>query len=449
MVNTFCASSYAHGQCRDSSESGFLRVPAAIVNGKHWWWNEPSDLQVRDTRQDNFAPVYYRVTSVAIGGDVAGSVARIRIMNLMLGSILLLLAILTSHHSTRSAFIFTFLILSVTLGFFYIASNHPVSWAYAGILSFAMSASSIPRHNNFVHRVVSATIALFSAVFALSARRESVVSIAFVTLMVIITNRKRLSVALRSGKSHSKLLAVVFFAFSIGSAIRLELIRPIYPFNREGFQEFLESFDLDRILKNVSYLPVIGAEILGGTRNDNSDYLGPVGYWAFPMFAAFVLSLVWFSRQIEGGRKKPVDKITIWTSVSISLIAPVVYILPRPYDLMDLNAFPARYLLLLFACSLFFVYLSLDEDGGVWFSAKQLKTLFCLFSIGHALSLYFNFFLRVTQKNVLVNIGQSSDWTEGWWFESISPLSVWFLGVTGSSTALFALYRSNMLNVKR
>ena len=81
----------------------------------------------------NYPPVYYAAMSVFVGSDIVASVVVMRVVNVLLfiaifGALYLLLPI-----ARRPALVWGWLITTVPLGLFLLASNNPSSWAIMGV----------------------------------------------------------------------------------------------------------------------------------------------------------------------------------------------------------------------------------------------------------------------------------------------------------------------------
>lgn len=447
MANAYCAGEHPADQCDVVDAIGYVRGPAAILDSKHWWWDNPLIIRMGDYRADNYSPTYYRVTSWLMSDDIRSSIARIRIFNLLLTVSVLVVAYRLSHRSVRNAFVFTVLLMSVTYGHYFMASNHPLSWAYAGVVSFGVCTSSILRHERLVKKISTVCFGMFSAMFALSARRESFVAILFIILVTMLIERHRLRrMAIDLGLFKLALGGLVL-VLTFVAGIWTGVIRLIYPLNRQGWDLLISSFDIDRFIWNLWASPVIVIRLLAGTRDDNSVASDPLGYWVVSMVIVFWATTYWFANY---SREKPlnrVDHVLVSGICSVVLISPVVYILPRPFDLLGPNLFPTRYLLLVFSSALYLVYLILDPDGRIVLSSRRYAFLVALIGISHAMSHYFNFIPKGSQDIPVLNIAKPHADFEGWWFQSFSPMSLWLIGVAGTVGLFVGIRRAGLIRV--
>ena len=446
MANTYCAGPHPADQCDIVDEDGFVRGPAAILDGKHWWWDNPLVIRMADYRADNYSPVYYEVSSWLTTGSTSESIARVRFFNLLLSSAWLIGAFAVAHQSVKSTYVLSLLIVNITYGFYFITSNHPLSWAFSGVVAFSVLLVSALRHDRPRRIAVCGLFALSSAGLALSARRESVVALAFGLIMALLVERKTLRGWLKK-VGWSRLLFVVLslivgFLLAVGS----NLVKPIYPFNGDGALLFTD-FDPDRFIRNLWATPVVFLRVLAGTRDEDSLASDPFGYWLLPTLLLVVLLGAWLNSHSRKSNRSVTDMLLIFLAVIANVLAPVVYITPRPFDLLGPNLFPTRYLLLLFATALFFIGVILDFDGRFSLTRSRYWLVSVLLFVSHGLSLYFNFIPKGSQDIGFSNIGFPGAEFEGWWFGSVSPISLWILGLAASVGLLVGVRRGEVIRM--
>lgn len=446
MVNTYCAGSHPANQCDEVDEEGLVRGPAAILDAKHWWWENPLVIRMADYRADNYSAVYYEVTSWLTTGGTAESIARVRIFNLLLAGTTIVIAFAVSHESVRNAYVLSLLLINITYGLYFASSNHPLSWAFSGVVAFSALLLSSIRHNELWWKAICGVVALVSAGIALSARRESVVALAFAVLMTVLLERNALKDQLKKVGLRWLTLASLALMLGLTLAIYAKLLRLIYPFNAKGKLLFTD-FDLDRFVRNVSATPVVFLRVLAGTRDDKSLENDPFGYWLIPTLLLVVFVGTWLYSYSQKKKRSKVDNGLIFAAISVNVLAPVVYITPRPFDLLGPNFFPTRYLLLLFVSALFFIGVILDFDGRFSLTPSRFRLLAILFYVAHGISLYHNFIPKGSLDIKLANIGNPGTDFEGWWFTSISPMSLWILGLAASVGLLVGLRRGEVIQI--
>lgn len=438
MVNSYCEGPTSPGQCVEDT-AGRMLVPLSLMDGKHWWWDHQSNISVVGFGIDNYAPNYYRYASYLVDDDAYLSAIRLRLANSAIAATMLVLAFVFVHSSIRSAFVVSVALVSVTYGFFYMSSSHPLSWAVSGVTCLGPLAVSLFRHYRMMDKLKCAALASVAVVMSLSARRESAVAIALVLGLTFIS---RTSLHMKTGRAWFKTTVVaVGLVACLLTLLRLRLVRLIAPFNSDGFESLVDSIDLNRILRNFWMVPEVVLRVFGGTRNDNSSSLEMLGYWSIPIAVALIVTIIKFNSGGRASRGNHPTRPTIIVGVTAILAAPIVYVLPRTGDLLEGDTFPPRYLILLVIAVVFFVLYSLDPNSTELKGVAKLGGLMCLIGLSHMMSLYFNFTIRRSQIMEGVNIASPHLFFEDWWFAQISPMTVYLVGVG----AMLALWRGTRL----
>ena len=148
LVSTWCATGSAD-RCLDGSEPDTRIVPEAVLEAPCFAFDstESAACQAREldfdptptveTDRGNFVgaypPVYYAVMSVFVGDDLLVSALIMRVVNIVLFVALTSLLFWLLPLSRRPTLVWGWLITTVPLGIFLIASNNPSGWAVTGV----------------------------------------------------------------------------------------------------------------------------------------------------------------------------------------------------------------------------------------------------------------------------------------------------------------------------
>ena len=148
LDSIWCSSAFDQSSCLPGSAPDKRVVPAALVHSACFAGDStisaacqgkgsPSSRPTVDTDRGNFAnnypPVYYATMGLFVTPDILGSVWFMRLVN-----VLLFVAITTALAcllplQRRAALITGWLITTVPLGAFLLASNNPSAWALIGV----------------------------------------------------------------------------------------------------------------------------------------------------------------------------------------------------------------------------------------------------------------------------------------------------------------------------
>jgi hypothetical protein len=437
MLNSYCVGSPPADECRREPSSGLVTVPERIIDGSRWWWDNPREVRVEDPRNARYSPVYYWVGSRSVDGDLSKWVLKTRLVNALLATALITLALALSHETVRRIALNSWVLIGITYGFFYAASNHPLSWSVAGVAALCPLFVSVFRHAARSRRLGAAMGSACAAGIALMGRRESIIAIAMILIVVGSAESRGWS---RMGGT--RLLAALAAVVAVPSVLlAIGVLHPIAPFNRDGFGELWNALDGERIYRFLWEVPVVYLKLLGGTRYNDLPELESVGYWApFVLGATMLAFAAHRTSSIRNGSSQRYAVARIVT-LAVLVVAPVAYSLPRGSGMSLLPLLPSRYVLLIGMAGMFLLLCSVDPNGFGVCSRGQYKVLSLLVVVGHGTSLYFVFItqrvFRVSVDSVpVVNLAGRHAWMEDWWTSSLSPLSVWLVG----SLAMYVMW---------
>jgi len=148
LVSTWCATGSAD-RCLTGSESDSRIVPEAVLDAPCFAFDstQSAACQTRqldfdptptvETDRGNFVgaypPVYYAVMSVFVGDDLLVSALIMRVVNVVLFVGLTTLLFWLLPITRRPTLVWGWLITTIPLGVFLIASNNPSGWALTGV----------------------------------------------------------------------------------------------------------------------------------------------------------------------------------------------------------------------------------------------------------------------------------------------------------------------------
>ena len=131
--------------------------------------------------------LYYRAMHQYIGETLAGTMARIRVSNLLLVVIMFTLTAAVATADVRRAFLLSSLIASVPLGFFLMTSLNTSAWGLAGLATLWANGLTAIGHPKRRNRMLGAGLAGLGALIALGSRSEATVHVGVsLTVLVIL-----------------------------------------------------------------------------------------------------------------------------------------------------------------------------------------------------------------------------------------------------------------------
>jgi len=175
----------------------------------------------------NYPPLFYEVMKLFAGDNPYSSIQIMRILNTVIASFLLFLALLVSPFIVKRALIVSWGIVIIPVGIFYIASTNPTSWAISGLGTFWAFILAIiyQRKRNNKLLLVSIIGASITLLISLGSRRDSVIylTISLIAIFIITFNKE---VFINKSKRFylSASILIVLISFYLISFISGELI---------------------------------------------------------------------------------------------------------------------------------------------------------------------------------------------------------------------------------
>lgn len=189
LASIWCAEGFVEGRCVDAGGELPLVPEKLIETGcyRRRTGESAACLDVVLARPDNIlipaastlrferADLYYRAAHRLVGDDVVASIQRIRVANAALVLVMVAATALVAGPSpVRTAVTTAWLVVSVPLGLFLVASVNSTAWGLAGLGTFwANVASATSHYAGHRRRIAAAALAVIGAVMAIGARTEA------------------------------------------------------------------------------------------------------------------------------------------------------------------------------------------------------------------------------------------------------------------------------------
>jgi hypothetical protein len=441
LASIWCGSGYIEGQCEPPSVENMNAVPkvvkvpkgVALANGCRP--GAPAyaaectnalilDKNMPETSYNNegrlYPNGYYWVASNLVSDDIASTVQKIRLMNIMVFVLLIIAVNLILPAGIKKSVNLTHLVFLMPLGYFLVASNNPSSWAISGLGTFWAFLYGFLTIDGNNRKVIAAGIfTVISATMATQARADSaafvIVISLFVTVIAFVQNLKIRQQGYRRLILPLTLSIIAYLTFSSSGqsrAISSGLLGD-------------ESIDRDSLmifLWNLTRLPALIAGIFGYPGGG-----GGLGWLDVAMPQIVSLGMLFLSGYLiakSAGNRNRTEIICLFILLGIIIAMPIA-ILQQDGAIVG-ELVQSRYLLpsLMALSGLYFAKSSVLDDDGNFKSAKFL-TLFVLV-IAYLVALHTTIRRYVTGNDVMDwNLNRAREW---WWEDIPLPMTVLSLG---------------------
>ncbi|QRV02241.1 DUF2142 domain-containing protein [Arcanobacterium phocisimile] len=346
---------------------------------------------------------YYAFQHLFIQHDVGKSIIVMRTVNLTIAILLLTLIGVFLRPEQRTAYLLPMVVTWIPMGFYFITSINPSSWAITGLYGYTVAMYGAATGKDW-RRWVLLGLAMFSAVLCLSSRRDVsfylfVVAVAFI--FAIKWSKKNIIPGVA--------VAIIGFVGAYSITLGGQAKHVTASFESEG--------NLFRnALNTILDLPRYFAGMFGVTYGPgwfDTPVEGPATYIVLFVFAGAVMAGL-----RSGSWRK-------WMSASVILGAicgiPLVFILKGIFT--GFGDYQPRYMLPLLGVLLFMLFTIGSRQRQI-FELPQLILIALAIPIANSLALHI-VMQRYTagfQPAHPLNLDNNISW---WWNTSISPMTVW------------------------
>jgi hypothetical protein len=388
--------------------------------------SKPTVTTDRGSFQNNYPPVYYATMSLLVGASIPVSVLLMRLLN-----IVLLIGITTALYvllprARRPALLWGWILSTLPLGLFLIASNNPSSWAIIGIGSAWIALLGFFETTGR-RKIGLGVLFGLAATMAEGSRADSALYLVLSVVVVLI---------LTFVKTRSYLLSAILpVAFSVtGIAFFLSAGQSSVTSNGLAVSgdgtSSVQVNTLTLIFKDLINVPQLWAGVFGTWDLGWLDTAMPAlvsfaGVVAFVGFAYLGLTRLWWRKSVG------------LVLVALALWLIPTYVLVKGLNEVGQNVQP-RYLLPLIVFLAGLMMISVGKDRVV-IARPHLILVAALLAIGQSLALYFNMRRYITGiDGHNFNLDANMGW---WWNMAIPPMAVWVLGSLAFAALLIVLIR--------
>ncbi|MFC5503405.1 DUF2142 domain-containing protein [Lysinimonas soli] len=439
LASIWCANSANTAACEPGPKADERYVPEAVHRAPYcynfksgvsaacqssYFSLDPSKkvLTDRGSFTGSYPPVYYATMSLFVGDNILLSVIVMRIVNSALFVALTTALFLLLPRIRRPTLIWSWLVTTVPLGLFLLASNNPSAWSIIGIGSLWIALLGYFETAGR-RRIGLGAIVTIATIMAAGARADSAVyAVISIAVVFVLTFRR----------TRSFYLAAIL---PIGLAIMSGI------FYLTSGQSSVASTGLNTPGAAPASLSTI---LLYNLENVQQLWVGAFGVWQLgwvdtpmPWIVIFgavgAILVVVFSGLAKVSRRK----LTSVGIVGLVLWLLPLYVLQQGRSMVG-EAVQPRYLLPLI---ILFVGLALLPVGHwfVRFSRLQLILIAVAVIVAQSVALHENMRRYITGIDVGgLNLNRNIEW---WWPIQISPMTVWIVGSLAFAGATIILIR--------
>lgn len=371
----------------------------------------PSKLTTRGSFQNNYPPVYYATMSAFVGKSLAGSVVLMRVVNILLLIGLTTALWLLMPARRRIALIGGWILSSVPLGLFLLASNNPSSWALIGVGSAWLALlgffETVGRR-----KVLLGAVFVFSVIMAAGARGDAALYTILGSAVVLILSFSRTRAFLLNAILPSAMgaVALYFFLSSRQATVAVQGLSNTVPDAPR-----IGSFAL--IVKNLI--------------NVQSLWFGPFGTWPLGWLDTGMPTIVPFAAILALVVTIPLALRVRYRRKTIALlvVGAVLWLLPT-YVLVAGNNqvgenVQPRYLLPIILLGIGVALLGVPQKPVVWSRTVLIVTVGALV-IAETVAMYMNMRRYISGvSSHQFNLDSGMTW---WWNIPIPPMAILALG---------------------
>lgn len=379
----------------------------------------------------NYPALYYETMHLLVGRSLDATVIRIRLVNSLVGALLLGTAVALAAPTLRRAVSLSWLVTTVPLATFFIPSTNPSSWTITGLGTYWAFLITYLTAGRGVLRRVSGVFCAVSAILTLGSRADGAAFLVLVTvaIFVILGEPKRL-------RSFHALLPCVLSVLALYVFLTTGQSASIgglgtAPVSATGH-------GLPLLISNIFSYPILlsGVWGIGWGLGWFDTFIHPsVGAMTWgSTFAVVSLAASHYDRRKLAG---------ILIVASAILVVPLI-VLQGGGNFVGDQVQP-RYLLPLVLCGVGLALFSWEHNAWSCGRGPLRIMAFCV-GFANAIAIHTNLRRYVTGLDIhSLDLNFHVEW---WWNSPATPMDVWFFGAVGGAALFWALARIGYIDLQ-
>ncbi|MEO7017175.1 MAG: DUF2142 domain-containing protein [Leifsonia sp.] len=439
LVSTWCALGDRPGLCEAGHTPGERAVPSSLVYGAKCYVGRPSvsaecqeqalgSTKTVSSSRGNFTnlypPVFYAVMGVFASPNIVVSVLVMRVLNVLIfvGMGTALYALL--RPSRRRALLWMWLISTVPLGLFIIASNNPSSWTITG-LGGAWLALLGYFESSGRRRALFALLFVISVFLAAGSRGDGAVYvvIAIGAVLVLTAHRARTFWISAILPVVMAIVGLAFYFTTTAGAVATTGLN-------DGNPDLVVHDPVAVLMRNLAEAPSLWAGAFG---------TWPLGWFdtAMPAVVTLGASACAFAVVFINLASMNRRKLLVLIGVGFVLYALPVFVLQRSLNVVGTQVQP-RYLLPLL---ILFLGVAMLQAGRreIVLTRLQSVVIMVALAVAQAVALYYN--IRRYTVGYSATGWRLSGAGSWWWSTPVTPTVVVVVGSVAFAVLVFVLVR--------
>lgn len=191
--------------CGPVTDDGLVEAPVALLDSAECYAYHPNtsaacqsddwdlsktELSGRANTVGGYPPVYYSIMNTMAGADAQASAMTMRFVNVLLFTALTAALFLLLPAGRRATLVWSWVVTTVPVGMFMLASNNPSSWAIMGVGTTWIALLGFFESTGW-RKVALGAIYVLTALMAAGARGDAATYTVLATVAVVILTFKR------------------------------------------------------------------------------------------------------------------------------------------------------------------------------------------------------------------------------------------------------------------
>lgn len=424
FANVWCDGGIQGIPCSISDDGSKRLVPNSFTDGSPWWEADGLGEAFGDFG-NSYPRLFYSVMKVFAGEDVVLSVYLMRVFNALVATSLVMLALGVLVDRLRVPFLASWLVVGPSLLFYYVASSHPMAWAFTGVGTGWAFAASIFSQLGW-RKIAASLVGLSISVFLLlGSRPEGQILAVGTTVLGATFGLAMLLKGIRFDLKRLNPKALSLIVLPLFAGVYWTLRFGLSSETRALITGVVNAARVDLQTKVIEVPFLYFGSFVSNSRMSEDISFGV--HFAPALLTLGAVSVIGLSQM---SRVK---------TVMLSIICGLSFLAPHSILVDSRGALftPPRYLVPF----MIFVVVGLMFDVQIDMSGvytKLFKVVAFFLFVAHSLSLHgaIRPFYVGESTSWKVNLNEGLKW---WWQVGPSPLSVWLIGTLSFGALLMVV----------
>lgn len=371
--------------------------------------------------QGLYPKLYFSTMYYLAEPDFVSSILSMRMLNVLIFCTLLTAIFILSSAELRVNLVWNWLVCSVPLSIFFIASNNPTSWTIIGIGCLFVSILGYLQSFRW-QKFGLALTTMVSSLLAMGSRADGAIYVILVIITVNIITLKRIPSFVDKDVWFQLVISATAFLFFFSST-QGQIVAV------SGMDVVGMSHDVASVFwHNLSSIPDLWVGAMGYARLGWLDT--PMSLTVLVGTQTALFAMIYHNADCMWQRKKVAALFVLFMIVFIPMWVLMKGMLLLPFYVQPRYILPLIYLLVA-------VILLRDGTKPVPISRFTTLTVTCALGLAHSLALHISIRRYVTGLDVVDwNLDRKMEW---WEWDMVSPMTVWIIASLSGFWLVFTL----------